>query len=426
MIFIPPMEIATRIMTLIDNAQTELILVSPYINIDNWSKFKKCLQRAIDRGVNITIYARENATQNLETIKSFNVNVCLVKDLHAKIYLNDKYAIASSQNLIQYSDDNSIDFGYSTETEEERQQLRSFISQYLLANKPIRIAQPESDIAVKEMITVKKVKRSVLKNFEIRKIYEVFSSRYENVKINEEETYVYCSKLFPFGDIMFREGLEIRFNFREKGCDEMIKILENLDVKNNHYQYEKKLTINKIHHSSYIFIPQNVTDIQKLINDYVFMCNRILNNIEKETEIERLSEINLKFNRDDINKIYNRLSNEFPSVNYKVKSSYLFCRDLLPFGDVLINDEFKIKIEMDRVDFKTIKNILVEMDFNYNYKYEKHMYQEYDSRLYLHLKPVKFDDIELLISDYIAITKEILNKTEKAVFKEKMGIIEGN
>ena len=324
------MEIATRIMTLIDNAQTELILVSPYINIDNWSKFKKCLQRAIDRGVNITIYARENATQNLETIKSFNLNVCLVKDLHAKIYLNDKYAIASSQNLIQYSDDNSIDFGYSTETEEERLQLLSFISQYLSINKPVRITQVSDNNAVSKMIKIKELEHLVLKDFEVRKIYEVFNSRYANIKINEEETYVYCSKLLPFGDLMFREGFEIRFNFREKGCDEMIKILENLDIKNNHYQYEKKLTINKTHHSSYIFIPQNVTDIQKLINDYVFMCNRILDNIEKETEIEMVSEINLKFSRDDIHKIYNRLSNEFPSSNYKVNSSYLFCGDLLP------------------------------------------------------------------------------------------------
>lgn len=83
MIFIPTMEIATRIMTLIDNAKKELILVSPYISIDNWQKLKKCLQRAVDRDVNITIYARENANQNLETIKSFKLNLYLVKDLHA-------------------------------------------------------------------------------------------------------------------------------------------------------------------------------------------------------------------------------------------------------------------------------------------------------------------------------------------------------
>lgn len=275
MIFIPPMEIATRIMTLIDNAKTELILVSPYISIDNWAKFKKCLQRAVDRGVNITIYARENANQNLDTIKSFKVNLYLVKDLHAKIYMNESYAIASSQNLIQYSDDNSIDFGYSTETEEERQQLLGLISQYLIVSKPAlpRIQDLVKMVENKETVTQNEL--VIFKNSEIKKIYDTFNEKFDSVRISNDATYVYCSKLFPFGDVMFREGLEIRFNFQHKGCDAIVKILDNLNFKNNHYQYEKKMVMNKTHHSSFIFIPQNVTDIQKLIYDYVFMCNRI-------------------------------------------------------------------------------------------------------------------------------------------------------
>lgn len=57
------MEISTRIMTLIDNAKTELILVSPYISIDKWDKFKKCLQRAIVGLVHIKINARKCGTQ---------------------------------------------------------------------------------------------------------------------------------------------------------------------------------------------------------------------------------------------------------------------------------------------------------------------------------------------------------------------------
>jgi hypothetical protein len=267
MIFIPPMEIATRIMTLIDNAKTELILVSPYIIIDKWDKFKKCLQRAVDRGVDITIYARENATQNLETIKSFKVNLYLVKDLHAKIYLNDNYAIASSQNLIQYSDSNSIDFAYSTETEEERQQLLGLISQYLIVSKPFKKEVHEQIKFIE--------KKDIVIDYEIKKIYETFNEKFDSVRLNNDATYVYCSKLFPFGDVMFREGLEIRFNFQHKGCDAIVKILENLDIKNNHYQYDKKMIMNKTHHSSFIFIPQNVTDIQKLIYDYVFMIEKI-------------------------------------------------------------------------------------------------------------------------------------------------------
>ncbi|MDI6049409.1 hypothetical protein QLS31_06175 [Flavobacterium sp. XS2P24] len=275
MIFIPPMEIATRIMTLIDNAKTNLVLVSPYINIDKWDKFKKCLQRAVDRGVIITIYARENADQNLDLIRSFNVNLILIKDLHAKIYLNESYAIASSQNLIQYSDSNSIDFGYSTETEEERNQLLTLINQYLIVSKPFKKEVREQINSIEKNEVVINTTTEVIKEFDMQKIYNTFNERSDQVRLNNEATYVYCANFFPFGDLMLRQGFEIRFNFQQKGSDKIVEIIENIDFQNNNYQYERKIIMNKTYYSSYIFIPQEVTDNQKLIYDYVFMYNRI-------------------------------------------------------------------------------------------------------------------------------------------------------
>ena len=275
MVFIPPMEIATRIMTLIDNAKTELILVSPYISIDKWAKFKRCLQRASDRGVDITIYARENASQNLETIKSFKLSLYLVKDLHAKIYLNDNYAIASSQNLIQYSDDNSIDFGYSTETEEERAELLSFINQYLIVSKPFKKEVQEQIKSREKKEVVINTTPVVIKEFDMQKMYDTFTDRHNQVKLNNDSTYVYCTNFFRFGDLMLREGLQLRFTHSFKDSNSIIQILENLDIENTHYQYKKELETHNSRNLSFIFIPQEVTDIQKLIYDYVFICNKI-------------------------------------------------------------------------------------------------------------------------------------------------------
>jgi hypothetical protein len=275
MIFIPPMEIATRIMTLIDNANTELILVSPYISIDNWQKFKKCIQRAIDRGVNITIYARENANQNLQTIISFNVNLYLVKDLHAKIYLNDKYAIASSQNLIQYSDDNSIDFGYSTETEEERAQLLNLIKQYLIVSKPIKKETKKITTPNTKPAAVTNAHPQIIKEFDIKMIYNTFSEKFDNVRMNGDETYLYCTNFFRFGDLMIQEGFEIRFKYMQGDYNPIIENIENLDLSIYNYRYEKKIRMNGLRIGSYMLIPLNVTDNQKLIYDYVFMANKI-------------------------------------------------------------------------------------------------------------------------------------------------------
>ena len=415
MIFIPPMEIATRIMTLIDNAKTELILVSPYISIDNWAKFKKCLQRAVDRGVNITIYARENANQNLDTIKSFKVNLYLVKDLHAKIYLNESYAIASSQNLIQYSDDNSIDFGYSTETEEEREQLLGLISQYLIVSKP---AQPKIQDVVKmveKKETVTQNELVVFKNSEIKKIYDTFNEKFDSVRINNDSTYVYCSKLFPFGDVMFREGLEIRFNFQKKDNNNIVNILENLDFENIHYQFKKEFKIYNDRNRKFLFVPQNVTDFQKLTTDYLSIVDQIFEKLDNSSG--SLVGLVPSFNRDAITKICQTFKDEFPESNFKVNSKQLYSSDLFSFAAVLIDQEYKIKIEMDSIDFKGILQLLEKMNFRYNYSYATSIYQEYESRIYFSIIPKEFDNLQLLIADYIAITREILIKTENVVHK---------
>lgn len=49
--FIPPLEITSKIMSLIEEAQKEIIIVSPYVNIQKWGKMKSCIERAIERGV---------------------------------------------------------------------------------------------------------------------------------------------------------------------------------------------------------------------------------------------------------------------------------------------------------------------------------------------------------------------------------------
>jgi hypothetical protein len=272
MIFIPPMEIATRIMTLIDNAETNLVLVSPYISIDNWQKFKKCLQRAVDRGVTITIYARENAQQNLDILRTFKVNLVLVKDLHAKIYLNDSYAIASSQNLIQYSDDNSIDFGYSTDTDKERQQLMGLIKQYLVVSKPTntRTANVENnrDLSIEPEFVLLKPK-------DVRQIYEAFYDKYGTGRMNGDEEYVYCTRLFPIADVMMREGLEIRLNSKMKQINSIVETLENLDLKSTHHQFKRIFNVKGGKYGEFMFLPQNVDNVKKLIFDYIYICDKI-------------------------------------------------------------------------------------------------------------------------------------------------------
>ncbi len=277
--FIPIMEISGQIMTLIEEAEKELIIVSPYVDIKDWDKLKRCLNNAITRNIAITFYVRENvdytkynAKQNLEYLKKLNVTVVPVKDLHAKIYMNETYSIVSSQNLYEYSDKNSIDFAYSTETDEEQSQLLKLINKYLV----------KSESALKETIKVTDVEtdrkgESLFKENELEKIKIIFNEKFPHVKINSTSTYLYCNELMPFADIMLKDSYEIRFSYHLKKYNELLKVLNRLEFDTTHYKYKRELRFHANKQPAYLsFIPQDVTDIQKLIYDYVFITQTIL------------------------------------------------------------------------------------------------------------------------------------------------------
>ena len=285
--FIPIMEISGQIMTLIDETKEELVIVSPYIKINTWKKIKKCIQRAIDKGVKITVYARKNADQDLTDLIHFKVNLILVQDLHAKIYLNENYAIVSSQNMIEYSDENSIDFAYSTETDLERLQLEKLINQYLkihdvkneviFEEKKINFRNENSnnqDVTNKEF----------LKDFEINKISNVFQEKYTDVRINGRSTYVFCNKLFCFGDVMFREGYEIRFNHSVLDFVSILKIIKELNLETLNYKYLSNCKMKNNHPDTMIFIPQYYNNIDKLIEDYIKLTEIIYKETSKYTK----------------------------------------------------------------------------------------------------------------------------------------------
>jgi hypothetical protein len=130
--FIPPPEISGKIMTLIKEADKKLIIVSPYNKINDWDKLLNYLNDAIQRNVKIEYYIRENVDSNLNEILNIGIKPIEVKNLHAKLYLNEKKAIVSSMNLSSYSDTNSIDIGYETETEDEYNELQRFIGIWLV------------------------------------------------------------------------------------------------------------------------------------------------------------------------------------------------------------------------------------------------------------------------------------------------------
>lgn len=283
--FISPLEITSKIMTLIEEAKTELILVSPYVKIDNWGKMKSCLERAIDRGVNITFIARKNADQDLSYIKSLKLKLVLVNDLHAKVYINDKKAIVTSQNLLHSSDINSVEIGYVSQTNYERRELVEFVNQYITEIKPVE--KKESGFYSNKEETIKTIpvekvderisydNKKHLKEWQVPKLLEAFRSNFKLTPFTPTASYIFTDKLLPFAHLIIDSHYVIKIEKSLIGAENLVDkiILLNFNLKLSY-----KIMVHTSHKTHFYieFMPNFDFVFNDLVEDYLKITNKIL------------------------------------------------------------------------------------------------------------------------------------------------------
>lgn len=258
-------------MTLIQESERKLIIVSPYVNLSDWAKMVKCLEKAISRGVEVIFIARRNAKQDLSVFKNIGINPILIDDLHAKVYINDNYGIVTSLNLVHYSDINSIDIAYKTDNEVEKEELLRFVNKYVLNSKSVQ----ESKTSKVTLITTENQIR--FNEHQVNQIFESFCSKFWRCNINKTSTYIFCSALLPFADVMVDSRLTIRISKQRTDFDEIIKFIETIHFPSFHdFSIELKLNSQNSYH--YIdFVPTRTIELQKLIADYLNVVDLILN-----------------------------------------------------------------------------------------------------------------------------------------------------
>ena len=158
-----PSAISAEIIDLIDLAQIEIVIVSPYNEITNWKKLIKRINQAQSRGVNIIWYSRKGTKQKYpdEVWTIFKIQPILLENLHAKIYLNEKTAVITSMNLCESSDINSIDVGLITESQDEYQDIYNYYETYIKVPQPI---EKPKELKTKKNLTLSellKIPRSI-------------------------------------------------------------------------------------------------------------------------------------------------------------------------------------------------------------------------------------------------------------------------
>lgn len=144
--FIKPSEISSKIMTLIEESDQFVIIVSPYVKISKWFKLLKKIDHLKTRKIPINFIIRDDKTNqnSFDELDDNDLPYKAIPDLHCKLYLNEKYAIVSSMNLLLSSEINSLEIAYQTETETEYNELKEFCKRYLNVETSAKIINSRS------------------------------------------------------------------------------------------------------------------------------------------------------------------------------------------------------------------------------------------------------------------------------------------
>lgn len=125
--FLTSKKLEDKITGVIFEAKQSLLILSPYIKLDDY--FKKLFSNHFkSQQVHIIIVFGKNednkgkslCKEDFEFFKEFpNISILYLRDLHAKYYVNEAEGIVTSINLHDYSFKNNIEFGIHSKNTEQ-------------------------------------------------------------------------------------------------------------------------------------------------------------------------------------------------------------------------------------------------------------------------------------------------------------------
>ncbi|MEZ5671695.1 MAG: phospholipase D family protein [Thiotrichaceae bacterium] len=143
---------------LINGAQERLVLISPYLKINE--RIKQSLEDKHRLKIDIRIIYGKNELQPeennwLKSLSSVRTSFC--KNLHAKCYLNEHAALITSMNLYEFSEVNNNEMGIYVVKQEDGQLYHDI---YVEVQRLLRISD-ELQISVEKVTSKTEVEEAV-------------------------------------------------------------------------------------------------------------------------------------------------------------------------------------------------------------------------------------------------------------------------
>ena len=114
--------------SLVQEAENFIVLVSPFNDLKGWDELIDAINNAVKRGVDVKYFVRQG--EGVTGIEGLNVKVYEVPGLHAKMYQSEKETYISSGNL---TNDTNINWYIKLDSLDEINELtKKFYEQQII------------------------------------------------------------------------------------------------------------------------------------------------------------------------------------------------------------------------------------------------------------------------------------------------------
>jgi hypothetical protein len=268
--FLTTSGVSYQVELIIKEAKKKLVLISPYVQISK--VLLERLQNASDKGVQIhLIYGKDELKpvekKQLNSIE--NLKLYYYQNLHAKCYFNEKTMVVTSMNLYEFSDKHNREMGVLIQKSDDVEMFNDGVEETASIIKSAKIIELENKVSIKLPCIFP------LKETDLNELDRHFEDSY-NCIVNSTNTYVYCKELFCFGDVMIREGFEIRFFYNLYSEDLLLKKIKQIDLTDLLFKYDIQISNINNSNTKINFISKDASDLQNLIKDYDTIYLKVL------------------------------------------------------------------------------------------------------------------------------------------------------
>lgn len=115
-----------------EDSRKYLVIICPYLKINE--KLRRTIEVADSNGVELfVIYGKRDLDNDtMAWLKKLrHSNIAYIRDLHAKLYMNEEFAVISSMNLYEYSQVNNEELGVLCGRKEDRAEFKDITFQVM-------------------------------------------------------------------------------------------------------------------------------------------------------------------------------------------------------------------------------------------------------------------------------------------------------